>query len=44
MKYEVYGILTGRVYVSGISHEMAEQWISRQGMTVADFLRIRPVR
>ena len=39
--YEVYGKLTGRVYVTGLSQKMAEDWI-RWHREVADFLEVRP--
>lgn len=38
--FEVYGKLTGRVYVSGLSREMAESWI-RWHREIADFLEVR---
>lgn len=41
--YEVYGKLTGRVYVTGISRKMAEDWI-RWHREVADFLEVRPIK
>lgn len=41
--FEVYGKLTGRVYVSGLSREMAESWI-RWHREVADFLEVRPAK
>ena len=40
--FEVYGKLTGRVYVTGLSREMAEGWI-RWNREVADFVEVRPV-
>lgn len=40
--FEVYGKLTGRIYVDGLSREMAESWI-RWHREVADFLEVRPM-
>lgn len=41
--FEVYGKLTGRVYVSGLSRKMAESWI-KWNREVADFLEVRPMK
>lgn len=41
--FEVYSKLTGRVYVSGLSREMAKDWI-RWHREINDFLRVRPVK
>lgn len=41
--FEVYGKLTGRVYVSGLSRKIAESWI-KWNREVVDFLEVRPMK
>lgn len=40
--YEVYGKLTNKIYVTGLSKEMAQAWI-RWHREVADFLEVRHI-
>lgn len=41
--FEVYGKLTGKVYVTGLSRKMAEDYI-RWHREIADFLEVRLVK